>query len=173
MQQQQQNDGVEEDRQVKVIEQALNAKKNELQIDQQQGAKSQPLKEQMKNQVRYVTKDAVNKVNSIFENDNPEQLSRMLEIFVSLLRNKNSKAVDVQLFFLDHQKLVSKMSKHETTAVSLDLVNEAEKQLQGLQNSFANAVDANGGDLSFANCFLEWSISFCAAAKIDLKLKKL
>ena len=49
----------------------------------------------MKNQVRYVTKDAVNKVNSIFENDNPEQLSRMLEIFVSLLRNKNSKAVDV------------------------------------------------------------------------------
>ena len=86
----------------------------------------------MKNQVRYVTKDVVNKINSIFENDNPEQLSGMLEIFVGLLRNKNSKAVDVQLFFLDHQKLVSKMSKHETTAVSLELVEDAELKLKGL-----------------------------------------
>ena len=51
----------------------------------------------------------------------------MLEAFVALLRNKKSKAVDVQLFFLDHQKLVSKMSKHETTAVSLELVEEVDE----------------------------------------------
>lgn len=64
------------------------------------------------------------KINDIFENANPESLSSMLEVFVALLRNKRSKAVDVQLFFLDHAKLVSKMSKHESTAVSLELVEE-------------------------------------------------
>ena len=49
----------------------------------------------MKNHVRDVTKDTVTKINNIFENDNPLQLSEMLEIFVALLRNKKSKAVDV------------------------------------------------------------------------------
>ena len=96
----------------------------ELQREQDSGAKSQPLKTEMRNQVSLVTKDTINKVNTIFENDNPQPLSEMLEAFVSLLRNKKSKAVDVQLFFLDHQKLVSKMSKHETTAVNLELVEE-------------------------------------------------
>ena len=57
----------------------------------------------------------------------------MLENFVALLRNKKSKAVDVQLFFLDHAKLVAKMTKHETTAVSLELVEEIEPRMTGMQ----------------------------------------
>ena len=63
------------------------------------------------------------------------------------------------------------MSKHETTAVTLELVEEAEPILQRLQNDFV--VNPFGIDLSFASCFLEWSINFCTAAKIDLRLKKL
>ena len=125
----------------------------------------------MKNQVRLVTKDSINKINQLFENFNPPALSGMLETFVSLLRNKNSKAVDVQLFFLDHQKLVSKMSKHETTAVSLELVEEADAKLQTMRGAFQGGIAAH--DISFAACFLEWSINFCGAAKIDLRLKKL
>ena len=35
------------------------------------------------------------------------------------------------------------------------------------------APNATSVDLSFAACFLEWSINFCAAAKIDLRIKKL
>jgi len=46
-----------------------------------------------------VQKDIVVKINKIFEEENPEHLSNMLESFVALLRNKKSKAVDVQLFF--------------------------------------------------------------------------
>lgn len=47
----------------------------------------------------------------------------MLEVFVALLRNKaNTKPVDVELFFLDQTKLVSKMSKHITTYCTLELV---------------------------------------------------
>ena len=34
-------------------------------------------------------------------------------------------------------------------------------------------AQGNEVDISFATCFLEWSINFCAAAKIDLRLKKL
>jgi len=85
-----------------MIEQNLNAKQGELARANESGAKSQPLKEQMKNQVRFVTKEIVTKINNIFEEDNPQSLSEMLECFVALLRNKKSKAVDVQLFFLDH-----------------------------------------------------------------------
>ena len=125
----------------------------------------------MKQYLRSVTKDIVTKINDIFENANPEALSQMLEVFVALLRNKNSKAVDVQLFFQDHAKLVSKMSKHESTSVSLDLVEEMDLKLQGMKQQF----QPSGGpdDLSFASPFLEWSLSFCQAARIDLKIKKL
>ena len=125
----------------------------------------------MTQQIQRVTKDLVTKINNVFENDNPAPLSQMLEIFVALLRNKKSKAVDVQLFFLDHAKLVSKMSKHETTYCSLELVEQSAQQLQSLQPTF-NQVQGPA-DVSYASCFLEWSNSFCSAAKIDLKLKKL
>ena len=43
----------------------------ELARENDSGAKSQPLKTEMRNQVSLVNKDTINKVNAIFENDNP------------------------------------------------------------------------------------------------------
>ena len=155
--------------QVGQIEANLNGMVENLERERSQGAKSGPLKTNMQTNLRLVTKDIVTKINNIFEAANPESLSQMLEVFVALLRNKNSKAVDVQLFFEDHAKLVSKMSKHESTAVSLELVEEMDLKLQGMKQQF----QPSGGhdDLSFASPFLEWSLNFCQAARIDLKIK--
>ena len=122
---------------------------------------------------KQVTKAMIDNINKIFEDENPAKLSGALEVFIALLRNKqNTKPVDVELFFADHSKLVSKMAKHETTYCSLETVRWAEteigrvRQLQ-LEPNYANL------DISSANIFLDWSSAFCAAAKIDLSLKHL
>jgi len=56
-------------------------------------------------------------------------LIQALEVVVGLLRNYGeTQPVDVELFMADHAKLVSKMAKHESTAVSMDLaVNSLDK----------------------------------------------
>ena len=89
----------------------------------------------------------------------------VLEIFVSLLRNKEkTQSVDVELFFSDYAKLVSKMSKTETTSVSLDLVNSHHKALEGMRGNFTRSTVAGALDLSQFEPFLEWSRNFCLAA---------
>ncbi len=63
-----------------------------------------------------VTEKLVKDVNKILENESPLALVKLLEMFVALLRAKaKSKPADVELFFLDHGKLVSKMSRVSTT----------------------------------------------------------
>jgi hypothetical protein len=57
------------------------------------------------------------------ENDSPAALVSLLEMFVSLLRAKaKTKPVDVELFFKDHRKLVSKMGRVPTTQCDIDIV---------------------------------------------------
>ena len=122
----------------------------------------------------------IKQLNLLLENDSPPALVRGLEIFVALLRNKaNTKPVDVELFFKDHGKLVSKMSKTETTSVDLDLAIASKQELDGLRKCFGyegrteHEAQTNGNDLSPYSPFIEWSINFCEAAMIDLKLAKL
>lgn len=63
-----------------------------------------------------VTEKVVQNINKILENESPQALVDLLEMFVALLRAKSkSKPADVELFFLDHAKLVSKMSRVSTT----------------------------------------------------------
>ena len=115
----------------------------------------------------------IDNINTIFEDNNPAKLSAALEVFVALLRNKtNSKPVDVELFFKDHAKLVSKMAKHETTYCSLDTIKWAET---AIANARALSIEPEYArlDVSAIDTFLEWSSAFCAAAKIDLSLKSL
>lgn len=64
-------------------------------------------------------------VNEILSNDAPEHLVKVLEVFVSVLRDKpDTKPVDVELFFLDFKKLYAKMGRMETTDLSFKLVDE-------------------------------------------------
>ena len=96
-------------------------------------------------------------------------MTDVLEIFISLLRNKaNTRSVDVELFFADHPKLVSKMSKNETTSVSLDLVNNCSKSLEEKRGNFQKRE--GDSDISAFAPFFEWSWNFCEAAKVDLAL---
>lgn len=79
----------------------------------------------------------VKALNLLLENESPPALVRGLEIFVALLRNKaNTKPVDVELFMKDSVKLVSKMSKTETTSVDLDLAIASKQELDGLRKAF-------------------------------------
>jgi len=84
----------------------------------------------MMSQTKLVTPEIIKKINKIFADASPEVLSKMLEVFIALLRNNaNTKPADVELFFLDHAKLVSKMSKHTSTYCSLELVEASHAQL--------------------------------------------
>lgn len=68
----------------------------------------------------------IKKINKLLEDDGPVPLTKVLEHFVALLRNKaGSKNVDVELFLADHAKLVSKMGKTETNSCALAVVRAA------------------------------------------------
>lgn len=105
------------------------------------------------------------------ENDSPQGLVELLEVFVGLLRAKpNTKPVDVELFFADHAKLVSKMNRVETTQCTMAHVDSAIEQLEAIRNQFGpRAQRENVHDLSKFVCLLEWSLNYCKASQIDLK----
>lgn len=107
---------------------------------------------------------------------NSAVLTGMLEEFVALLRNKaGSTNADVELFFKDHTKLVSKMRKVETTASSLPLINDIAEKMNAIRKNIRVEETLNNKivDLSNYKMFAEWSWNFCEAAKIDLRLFEL
>lgn len=119
-----------EEQSIVTIEQNLRDKEAQLAKEKDSGNQSAAFKAQMKTHVGRVSAESIKKINKIFEDGNPEELSKMLEVFVALLRNNaNSKPVDVELFFRDYAKLVSKMSKHDSTYCSLTLVEASYEKL--------------------------------------------
>lgn len=71
-----------------------------------------------------MTKEIVDTVNKILSQESPEDLVEVLKVFVSVLRNKpNTKPVDVELFFLDFDKLYAKMGRMEPTDCDFALVD--------------------------------------------------
>jgi len=114
-----------------------------------------------------VTKEVVAKCNKILEQDSPADLVKLVETFVALLRAKpKSKPVDVELFFADHSKLVSKMARVETTQCSMELIKDSMEVL----NTIRSAFGADNIELQTFSCFLEWSKNYCQASEIDLKI---
>ena len=78
-----------------------------------------------------MTKETVTLVNKVLENDSPDYLVKVLEVFVSVLRDKpDTKPVDVELFFLDFDKLYAKMGRMESTDCSHKLVDENLKTMR-------------------------------------------
>ena len=117
-----------------------------------------------------VTPEVIKMINKILENDSPPELCKALEIFVGLLRNKaNTKPADVELFFGDASKLVSKMSKTKTTSVDLELAEDSLEELKKLNDAFSLEQEDAKYDLSYFDCFVKWSINYCLAAQIDLR----
>ena len=149
-------------------------KQAELEAERKADAKSTNFKNGCRAIEQTVSKQLVQKINKILENDSPAELVAALELFVALLRNKrNTKPVDVELFFQDHGKLVAKMARTETTSCSMSLIMESLEKLQTLRTQFgAPAADA-AYDLSEFVCFVEWSFSFCQASQIDLRVSEL
>lgn len=115
----------------------------------------------------------IKKINTILQNDKPANLTLCLEHFVALLRNKsNTTSEDVELFFKDTAKLVTKMKKTDTTSCSLSIVLAAKGVMDQIRNAFMEA-GSGPNDISQFSCFVEWSTNFCEAAKIDLKVFEL
>lgn len=114
-----------------------------------------------------MTKETVAYVNKVLENDSPDYLVKVLEVFVSTLRDKpDTKPVDVELFFLDFDKLYAKMGRMESTDCSHKLVDENLKTIREHEKSF-------GAQLGEFSVFLDWTTDFLEAAQIDLKMVRL
>lgn len=123
-----------------------------------------------------MTDKQVEKLNKILESKSPPSLIAGLEAFVSLLRNNSfTQSVDVELFFKDAEKLKRKMQRVKTTDVSLSLAVAKLEELEKLRVKFEEEggpdETESGVDLSEFACFVQWSINYCQAAKIDLRVE--
>ena len=163
----------EEKDHIRGLEVKLNAKKAELLKEKDQSGSSDTFKSQMRAAEMIVTKEMIAQINKILENDSPAPLTQSLEHFISLLRDKpNTKSVDVELFLQDHGKLVATMKKADTTKCRTVKIEQVLAQLEALQNQFGPATEG-AVDVTKYRCFLDWSINYCKAAKIDLNVYRL
>lgn len=117
----------------------------------------------------------VSKINKFLENNNDPNLCAALEAFVAVLRNKNgSRPSDVEIYFADHAKLVSKMNRMETRQADHDVMEEQLEALEKVRPMFREKEydgESNSIDLTEMHPFVEYGINFCKAALIDLKIK--
>ena len=114
----------------------------------------------------------VEKLNKILENKSPRTLIDILETFVALLRNnEHTKPVDVELFFADAQKLSSKMGRHKTTDVDLELAMASKQKLEPIarQDDLGTEDEV---DIQQFKIFADWSVMYCDAAIVDLRVQK-
>ena len=122
-----------------------------------------------------VTEKQVANLNKIFESKSPSSLVDGMQAFVALLRNNNfTQSVDVELFFKDSEKLKRKMQRVKTTDVDLGLAVAKLEELEKLRSKFEDAgpdETEDNVDLSEFACFVNWSINYCQAAKIDLRVQ--
>lgn len=145
-------------------------KEREMEEDKAKGIPSSQYVNNCRANEAMVTPEIVKMINKILENDSPEALCEALEVFVGLLRNKpRSTPADVELFFADAAKLVSKMSKTKTTAVDLKIVDDALEKLERISRAFGVDQEDQVYDLSFFDSFVQWSQNYCFAAQIDLR----
>lgn len=101
------------------------------QLRDQQSTDSNQKKQNLAIFAEQVTKEMVEKLNKILENKSPRTLIDILETFIALLRNnEHTKPVDVELFFADANKLSSKMGRHKTTDVDLELAMASKQKLE-------------------------------------------
>lgn len=107
---------------VDLKEQLVN-KSKQLQAEKASNTSSDSAKSSCRAETMKVTPKMIKNLNKILQNDSPATLVECLENFLSLLRNKaNTTNADVELFMKDHNKLVIKMNKLETTGCDLELV---------------------------------------------------
>lgn len=119
-----------------------------------------------------MTKELVETVNKTLELHSPSTLITILETFVALLRNNQfTKPVDVELFFADAGKLASKMRRHTTTSVDLELALACKEKLEPIVKQEELGMEDNI-DISQFRVFADWSVSYCEAAIVDLRVQK-
>lgn len=108
-------------------------------------------------------------MNLTLENDSPASLVSVLQVFISVLRNKpNTKPVDVELFFSDYDKLRAKMGRIESTDCDFALVDSNLVKIEQIQKG---AYDSAA--MQPFQCYMDWTINFLKAAQIDLKMVRL
>jgi len=142
----------------------LRNKERELEDAQAEKGTSTQFKETCQSYVNEITKDTVKEINVLMLTSNNAKLTNCLEEFVALLRNKaGSTNADVELFFKDYTKLVSKMRKIETTASSLSLINDIAGKMTEIRANMGAEETLNNKvvDLSKYKVFANWSINFC------------
>lgn len=81
----------------------------------------------------------VNKINKYLESNTDHTLCATLESFVAILRNKNgSRPSDVEIYFGDYSKLVSKMNRMETRQADHDVMETQLEALEKVRPVFRN-----------------------------------
>lgn len=141
---------------------------NEAAKERENASNAEQFKASCRALIGQVSKEVVMKANKILEQDSPADFVKLVETFVALLRAKpRSKPVDVELFFADHSKLISKMARVETTQCSMELIKDSFETLNAIRQGFGVGSTP---DLSPFQCFLDWSKNYCQASEIDLKI---
>lgn len=121
-----------------------------------------------------MTAPMVSKINKFLTDNNDPNLCAALEAFVAVLRNRNgSRPSDVEIYFADHAKLISKMNHMETRQADHDVMEAQLEVLEKIRPVFREKEydGDNKLDLTEMHPFVEFGINFCKAALIDLKIK--
>ena len=132
----------------------------------------------------------VKQLNKIFESESPVNLVNGLESLVGLLRNvRQANNIDVELFFMDHQKFYNKLKRMESTGLNYSVVKQHHDELVNILPEFRKPIDQQPEPIQdeknpkavkrkkvdiqpFAS-LIEWGVEFSTAAEMELRKSNL
>lgn len=117
----------------------------------------------------------VKKVNALLVNNSPGDLVVGLEHFVAILRNSRSASnVDVELFFLDHKKLTTKLRRMEPNQLKYENVQIHRDEIATIIGKFQDNPRPAKDEVNLGpfKPLIEWGLEFATAAEMMLKVEK-
>ena len=118
----------------------------------------------------------VKKVNALLVNNSPGDLVVGLEHFVAILRNSRSASnVDVELFFLDHKKLTTKLRRMEPNQLKYENVKIHRDEIASIIGKFEDNPRPGKDEVNLGpyKPLVQWGLEFATAAEMMLKVDKI
>lgn len=168
------NDAARSQTETDVAEKAHQDALGELATLKKGADESEKYKQECKGFLAEIKVNLIKAFNKLLYEESPEPLIRGIEPFVAILRNKETaNNVDVELFFINPDNLITKMGRMDMASMDETVVD---MKLKDLVDALP-AIESAKGDSPKTNfaqyaVFVRWGISFCRGAQIDLKIKQ-
>ena len=105
--------------------------------------------------MKSIDKKKFMKVNEVLSEYSPSALCDGLETLVAMLRNSDhATPYDVQLYFMDYEKLMMKFQRINPTDLSLALVQQHGSRLREILPIFTDRNDVEYKYMSGLECFI-------------------